>query len=141
MPDNHWHWQPNSNTRGMSMPASSGRFSEDLINAAVFQLRQGMSEEQSELDQGDEQSELDRAVNVFFNADDFLQLKGEGGQYESRFFRPLQRFSIPVNSSIVHSITNRFSIQFSCTIPSKLCISISPQFYISFTVWLSSYTN
>ncbi len=70
------------------MPASSGRVSEDLINAAVSQLRQGMSDEQSELDQDDKQSDLDRGDDVFFNADDFLQLEEEGSQYESRFFRP-----------------------------------------------------
>jgi hypothetical protein len=88
MPDNNRHWQPNSNTRLMSMPPSSGWVREDLVNAAVLQLRQGMSEDYSALDQGDGQSELDRGDDAFFNDDDFHELEEDhGGEYDSRYFR------------------------------------------------------
>ncbi len=80
------------------MPPSSGRVSKDLVNAAVLQLWQGMSEDYSALDQGDEQSELERGDDAFFNDDDFHELEEDhGGEYDSRFFQASS--TVSTNSS------------------------------------------
>jgi hypothetical protein len=71
------------------MPPSSVRVREDLVNAAVLQLRQGMLEDYSALDQGDKQSELDRGDDAFSMMMIFMNLKKIMGLNMSQDFSEL----------------------------------------------------